>query len=93
MVQLGLGDFEILTDFLSEKLVDFPMAGNRRGLTGSAVHIDTMASALTKKLNAVAFKMADQLDPLHEIEASGSRITVLFTSASSASARLDSKMS
>lgn len=27
MIQLGLGDFEILTDFLSEKLVDFPIGG------------------------------------------------------------------
>ena len=25
MIQLGLGDFEILTDFLIEKLVDFPI--------------------------------------------------------------------
>ena len=48
-------------------------------------------AALAEKLNPVAFEMTDQIDPFHEIEASGSRITVLFRSASSASARLDSK--
>ena len=53
--------------------------------------IHAVTATFTKKLDAMAFQVADQIDPLHEMEASGSRITVLFWSDSSASARFDSK--
>ena len=67
------------------------MARNGRGLAGGTVYIHTVTAAFTEKLGAMAFQVTDQIDPLHEIEASGSRITVLFWSDSSASARFDSK--
>ncbi len=37
----------------------------------------------------MAFGMTDQVDPFHEMEASGSRLTILFLRYSSARARLD----
>lgn len=66
------------------------MAGNGGGFSGRAVHKHAVTAAFPEKLDAVAFKMTDKIDPLHEMEASGSRITVLFLRPSSANARLDS---
>ena len=56
-------------------------------------YVDAVTLAFTQKLDAVSFKVTDQIDPFHEIEAIGSRITDLLRSISSASARLDSKTS
>jgi len=48
-----------------EKVVDFSVAWNCQGLTGGTIHIHPVIAALAKELNAVAFKVADQIDPLH----------------------------
>jgi hypothetical protein len=48
-----------------------------------------MTYAFTKKLDTMTFQVAGQIDPFYEIEARGSRITVLFRRDSSASARFD----
>jgi hypothetical protein len=47
-------------------------------------------AAFSQELGAMAFEVTDQIDPLHEMEARGSRITVLFRRDSSANARVDS---
>lgn len=92
-VRLRFWNFKVFTDFLGKKVVDLSVAWNSRGLSSSPVHVDTVVTTLTKELNTMTFKMANQIDPLHEMEASGSRITILLRSVSSASARLDSKVS
>ena len=56
----------------------------------SATHIHTVAPAFTEELDTMAFEVTDQIDPFHEMEARGLRITVLFPRDSSANARLDS---
>ena len=66
------------------------MARNCGDITGGPVDVHTVMTALAKKLDAVAFEVTDQIDPLDEMEARGSRITVLFWRDSSAYARLDS---
>jgi hypothetical protein len=50
-----------------------------------------VVAALPQQLYTVAFEVTDQIDPFHEIEASGSRITVLLRSVSSTRARVDFK--
>jgi hypothetical protein len=69
------------------------MTWNGRRFAGCAVRIHRVTSAFTEKLDTMMFQVADQLDPFHEIEARGSRITVLFRRDSSASARFDSNTS
>src|SRR4029077_17281353 len=69
------------------------MAGNGGRFTGRAVDVHAMTPSFTEKLNTMAFEVTDQIDPFHEIEASGSRITILFRRDSSANARLDSNTS
>jgi hypothetical protein len=66
------------------------MAGNCGRFTGSAVDVHAVTTAFTEKLDPMAFEVTDQIDPFHEMEARGSRITVLFRRDSSASARFDS---
>ena len=90
---LGLWNFSIFANLLSEEVVDLSMAGDGRRLAGRAVHIHRVTPAFTKKLDTMTFQVADQIDPFHEIEARGSRITVLFRRDSSVSARFDSNTS
>ena len=90
---LRLRNVQILADLLREKIVDLSMTGNGGGFPRSPVDVDTVIAAFPKKLNAVAFEMTDQIDPLYEIEARGSRITVKLRRPSSASARFDSNTS
>jgi len=69
------------------------MAGNGGRFAGSAVDVHTVTPAFTKDLYTVAFEVTIQIDSFHEMEARGSRITVLFPRDSSANARLDSNTS
>ena len=66
------------------------MAGNGGRFTGRAVDVHAMTPSFTEELDTMAFEVTDQIDPFHEMEARGSRITILFRRDSSASARLDS---
>jgi len=50
----------------------------------------TVIAVFSQELGAMAFEVTDQIDPLHEMEARGSRITVLFRRDSSANAQVDS---
>ena len=75
---LGLRNFQVFADFLGEEVVNLSMAGYCGCLSSGTIDVDAMTSAFTEELNTVPFKVADQVDPLHEIEAIGSRITVLF---------------
>jgi len=90
---LGLRNFYIFANLASEKIVDLSMAGNGRRFADREVHLHRVTSAFTEKLDTMTFQVADQIDPFHEIEARGSRITVLFRRDSSASARFDSNTS
>lgn len=56
-----------------------------------AVDVHAVTAAFPQELDAVAFEVTDQVDPLHDMEARGSRITVLFRSVSSVSVWVDSK--
>ena len=78
---------------MGKKFVDLSMARDCGCFAGGSVDVDTVTAAFTQKLDTVTFEVTDQIDPLHEIEARGSRITVLLRSVSSTSARLDSKTS
>jgi len=69
------------------------MAWDRGGLTGGPIDDDAMTPALSSLLNIVTFEVTDAIGLLYEIEASGSRITTVFNSASSTSARLVHKTS
>lgn len=78
---------------MSEEIVDLSMARNGGRFAGSAIHIDTVTSAFAEKLDTMAFKVTDHIDPFHEIGARGFRVTVLFRRDSSARARFDSSTS
>ncbi len=55
------------------------MAGNGRCFAGRAgFYVNAVIAALAKKLGTVMIKVADQIDPLREIRARGSRMTVLL---------------
>lgn len=69
-------NLEILADFSSKHLVDFPMPRNGRGFTGTAVDKYRMFSAFAKQHTTVLLEMADEVKTLHAAEiSSGSRIT------------------
>ena len=89
----GGGSRSISSHLLSKEVVDLSMARNCRCFTSGSVDVDAVTTAFTQELDTVAFAVTDQIDPLHEIEARGSLITVLLRSVSSTSARLDSKTS
>ena len=91
--RLWFWNLQIPADLLSEKVVDVSMAGNGRNFSGGTVHIDAVIASLPQELDTVSFEITDQIDPFHEMEASGSRITTLFRRVSSANARFDSKTS
>jgi hypothetical protein len=57
------------------------------------IHVYAVIATLTQELGTMTFQMADQVDPLHEIRASGSRMTGLSRKVSSTSARFVSKTS
>lgn len=48
------------------------------------------AFVFTKELDLVALEVTNRVDPFHEMEARGSRITALLPRDSAANARLDS---
>ena len=78
---------------MSEEVVDLSMAGNGRRFAGSAIHVHAVTASFAEELNTMEFEVTDQIDPFHEMEAKGSRITVLLRRDSSASARFDSNTS
>lgn len=92
-LRLWLRNFQVFANLLSEEIVDLPVTRNRGCFPGSTVDVNTVTAALAEELDTMTLKMTDQVDPLHEMEARGSRITVLFRRDSSASARFDSKTS
>jgi hypothetical protein len=66
------------------------MARNGRRFAGSAIHVHAVTVSFAEELNIMEFEVTDQIDPFHEMEAKGSRITVLLRRDSSVSARFDS---
>lgn len=86
--ELWFRNFKIFADLLCKKVINLSMTGNGRCFAGRAVYIDAVIATLAKKLDIVMFEVADQIDPLHEIRARGSRMTVLSRRLSSANARL-----
>jgi hypothetical protein len=57
---LGLRNFYIFANLLSEEVVDLSMAGNGRRFTDRAVHIHRVTSAFTENLDTMLFQVTDQ---------------------------------
>ena len=57
---LGLWNFLVFANLLSEEVVDLSMAGNGRRFADRAVHIHRVTSAFTEKLDTMLFQVADQ---------------------------------
>ncbi len=90
---LGLWDFQIFTVLLARKSLISRWRGTVDVLPAERFTVHTVIPAFTEELDTVAFEVTDQVSPFHEIEARGSRITVLFRRDSSVNARLDSNTS
>src|SRR5215210_2976883 len=87
---LRFWNLQIFTNLLSEEVVDLSMTRDGGCPAGGSVHLHAVTSSFSKKLYAMTFEVPDQIHPLHEMEASGSRITTLLRRDSSASDRFDS---
>ena len=51
--RLRFRDLEVSTDLSSEKLIDFSVSWNSRGLLGRSVDVDRVIAALSEELAAV----------------------------------------
>jgi len=56
---------EITADLSGEKVIDLPMARNRRGPVRRAVYVNSVLTAFSKKLTTMLFQMPDKVISLH----------------------------
>lgn len=52
-------DFEVFADFLSEKVVDLPVAWNGRSLSSGTIDIDAVVRTFSQELNTMTLGVAD----------------------------------
>ena len=64
--ELRLWNFQVLANLLRERVVNFLMARNGRGLARSAVDVHTVTAAFPQELDAVTFEVTDRVDPFHD---------------------------
>ena len=81
---------EVFADLLREVVVDLAVAGNGRGSSSGAIHVDGVVGTLAEQLAAVGLQVAHQVGALHADSLSGSRMTSGPPRSSWASARLAS---
>ena len=90
---LRLWDLQIATDLSREELVQLAVTRDGGCLPGRPIHVNGVVSALAQQHTTMQLKVSDEIDSLHALKRSGSRMTSAPTSSSSTSCRLASSTS
>lgn len=74
-IRLRVRNLQVAADLASEELIDFAMPRHGGHFARRGVHIDRMVTALAKQPASMGLKMTDEINPLHAVSNSGSRMT------------------